>query len=480
MELPNGAEMIASMGRRQSVAGRAMATQPLATHALLGLLIVFYANQQLLGAFDGPFDIIRWGANSAPLVWDGEYFRLLSGNFLHAHLLHILLNGIALLSLGGVLERLIGWHRFVLIYLLSGLAATTASAAVGTIMSVGASGAIFGLLGGFAVLNWRHRAHLPLGFRQPLRWWFFILGINALLPALVPQIDVTAHFVGFLVGALVAWFILEPAGDFQSEATAGPGLRALTLGVASVFAVGLITSVWYTAKSGDDTTVAFARRVAAMPEAPPELLNAAAWEFALNADSEPKDLRLAKDAAQRALQISEGAAQIRDTLSTLDYRLGDFDAAVREQREILEHPPQTTVAWWIVASEDLTIYASQLRRFLIARQSQSGPMIAPEFEPSQLHLSSQEGRITVDLLQVSDQGLIAYALITSGSRAGLLQIVALPHASGVQQIELDPQVLPITPKTTFDIVLMQPNATGLQIDGNLRAWPMNQVVAEYP
>ncbi len=78
----------------------------------------------------------------------GEIWRLLSHAFLHGSVVHLLVNSISLFSLGGMLERLLGWRRFLVLYTVSALAGGLASAFVGGArLSVGASGAIFGLLG---------------------------------------------------------------------------------------------------------------------------------------------------------------------------------------------------------------------------------------------------------------------------------------------------------------------------------------------
>ena len=131
LQKPEGMAMLRAMGQRQMIAGKALSHRPFVTHALLGILLVFFANTKFLGALEDPGGLLRWGANSVFLVEQGEYFRLISANFLHGNFPHLLINSIALLSLGGVIERLLGWHRYLMIYLLSGLAATMAFRACG-------------------------------------------------------------------------------------------------------------------------------------------------------------------------------------------------------------------------------------------------------------------------------------------------------------------------------------------------------------
>src|SRR5262249_20619678 len=135
------------------------------------------------------------------------------------------------------------------------------SAASGAVVSIGASGAIFGLLGGLAVINVRYRTQLPLGFRQPLRWWVQILLINSLLPLLLPQIDVWAHVGGFMGGALVTLVVLDRGSEYRPSAPAGPAIRVGALVLGAMYAVGLGTAVWYAARTKMDAEVTLARRI---------------------------------------------------------------------------------------------------------------------------------------------------------------------------------------------------------------------------
>jgi membrane associated rhomboid family serine protease len=167
---PQGAALLEQTEQRRQAALRSLSHKPIVTQALLGVIVVFFLNAQLKGALDTPFGLLRWGANAPTLVKAGDWYRLFAANFLHKHYLHTFMNGMALYYLGTLLERLLGWARYLLIYLLSGFVAMLASAHVASaLMSVGASGAVFGLLGGFGVVSWRLTAQLPLGLRQTRR-----------------------------------------------------------------------------------------------------------------------------------------------------------------------------------------------------------------------------------------------------------------------------------------------------------------------
>ncbi|RYY74666.1 MAG: rhomboid family intramembrane serine protease, partial [Comamonadaceae bacterium] len=105
-------------------------------------------------------DLFRWGANSAwAVAHDHEYWRLLTAAFLHAGLIHLGMNMLGLWGAGQLLNRLYGNAQFLLVYLASALAGSAASLhfSAQTAVSVGASGAVFGVLGAVLVAAHRHR-----------------------------------------------------------------------------------------------------------------------------------------------------------------------------------------------------------------------------------------------------------------------------------------------------------------------------------
>ncbi|GAB4143286.1 MAG: hypothetical protein OHK0017_00490 [Patescibacteria group bacterium] len=133
------------------------------TNILLLLNSILYLGPTLLdGQLDGggPMhrNIINWGADRASALANGEYYRLLTSTFLHANLSHFVLNMYSLYNLGPGLEKLLGSDRLGIIYILSGLAGSIGTYIIGPLLgqntnisSVGASGAIFGLLGTWIV-----------------------------------------------------------------------------------------------------------------------------------------------------------------------------------------------------------------------------------------------------------------------------------------------------------------------------------------
>ena len=142
-----------------------------------------------------------------PGVEDGSYWQLLSSAFTHVELWHLAVNMLALYFLGPQLEMVLGRARFLALYVLSGLAGSVlvywAADPQGT--TVGASGAIFGLMGALLVI-----AHKVGGNVQQLLMW---LGLNAVITFTVPNVSWQGHLGGFLGGALIAaMLVYAPRG----------------------------------------------------------------------------------------------------------------------------------------------------------------------------------------------------------------------------------------------------------------------------
>ena len=128
------------------------------TPILVGLIALIYVAMVAGGV--SPTDpstdaLIAWGADFGPLTLRGEPWRLVSSMFLHAGILHLAFNGWALWTLGRLTERLLGGLPFALIYLMSGIAGDLASLLIHPMLvSVGASGAIFGAAGALVSLQY--------------------------------------------------------------------------------------------------------------------------------------------------------------------------------------------------------------------------------------------------------------------------------------------------------------------------------------
>jgi rhomboid protease GluP len=138
----------------------------------------------------------------------GEYYRFLTSMFLHGGLLHIGFNAWALYALGPECERIYGTARFLAIYFIAGLAGGVASYALSAAPAVGASGAIFGLIGALAVFYYLSRELLGSAARQQFGSLITVIMINLFIGfSSGGLIDNNAHLGGLAGGALLGWLL---------------------------------------------------------------------------------------------------------------------------------------------------------------------------------------------------------------------------------------------------------------------------------
>ena len=156
---------------------------------------------------------LAWGANFGPATQDGQWWRLASALFLHFGLLHLLLNMWALWDVGQLVERMFGYKRFILIYLVSGLFGNLASLVFqgNSAISGGASGAIFGIYGALLIYLWFNRLEIHLIEFRWLFWGAVTFSVATIVFGfIVPGIDNSAHIGGFTAGVLASIFLIRP------------------------------------------------------------------------------------------------------------------------------------------------------------------------------------------------------------------------------------------------------------------------------
>lgn len=172
---------------------------------LIGINIIVY----ILGLLPSVHDnIFQFGITYNYLISQGEYWRLVTGIFLHGGFLHLLFNMFGLYVFGPELERLAGKLRFFTIYMLSGILANVLTYFVQPInyTSVGASGAIFGIFGAYLALVYYTRKTMPQ-FKQLI---LPLVAVAVIMTFVQPNINVTAHLGGLVVGFILGLIQLHP------------------------------------------------------------------------------------------------------------------------------------------------------------------------------------------------------------------------------------------------------------------------------
>lgn len=218
----------AAVREPRTVFGGRLTSSNTVTMSLIGICSAIFVVQLLVGVNEVASN---WGMWPAAVAINGEWFRLLSSVFLHGSLLHLAFNMYVLFVLGPPLERLLGHARFLILFLISGLGGAVASFAFSSVntVSVGASGAIFGLMGALVVAG----RHLKTDITQVL----VLIGINVAIGFIAPGIDWRAHLGGLLTGAAIAFvFSKAPAGRQQT--------LVQVVGCAGVVLVLVAAALW--------------------------------------------------------------------------------------------------------------------------------------------------------------------------------------------------------------------------------------------
>ena len=461
---PGGVERLQSADERARAAGEASAIHPYATQATVGLLWALFAVELAAGAPDDPLALLRLGAGARALVLHGETYRLVTSSFLHAGVLHILLNSAAILSLGSLMERLLGRSGYLAVYCGSALAgAATSVWLMNAPASVGASTAAFGLLGAMLCVHVRYWHGFPTGFRQSVRWWLVILALNSALPMVVRQIDWAGHLGGFVAGLAIAglFTVRVPRLPLSS----GPnGWRTFVAGaLAAVCAAGLAVGANQAAR--DDETDQ-TRRVASFAEdkgASPGVLNELAWATAVDPHSSRARLheavRAATSAAQRTPEGPEQAA-VLDTLATAHYRLDQFDVAVATELRALQ-------------GRDDAVLRSQLARFLAAYARSTGApyRVGPGATVSSATVTAA-GDLEFEVAEEVAGTWSAYAVAEKGGKVvGLLRWPVDPGPAGHRTVEVP------LPWSAFDAARL---VAVLGEPGAKQAWPMDAIIGRLP
>jgi membrane associated rhomboid family serine protease len=204
-------------------------TSALVTRLLIAANLVIYLITASQGAgFNSPGGhLFRQWALDGPDVANGGWWRLITAAFLHASVIHIGLNMYVLWIIGAPVEEYLGRARFLALYFVSGLAGSAGALVITPLaLTVGASGAIFGILGALLIIEWQTTGRLA---GNAMTW----IVINLALSFVISNISIGGHVGGLIGGILVT---LAFANWGRGHAAFG---RVGALGVAGIVAVAV-------------------------------------------------------------------------------------------------------------------------------------------------------------------------------------------------------------------------------------------------
>jgi membrane associated rhomboid family serine protease len=205
------------------------ATNALVTRSLIAANVLIYLITASQGAginTPGGSLFVKW-ALYGPAVAQGDWWRLITAAFLHASVIHIGLNMYVLWVIGAPVEEYLGRVRFLALYFVAGLAGSAGALVVTPLaVTVGASGAIFGILGALLIIEWQTTGRLA---GNAMTW----IVINLALSFAISNISIGGHIGGLIGGILVT---LAFANWGRGHAAFG---RVGTLGVVGIVAVAI-------------------------------------------------------------------------------------------------------------------------------------------------------------------------------------------------------------------------------------------------
>jgi membrane associated rhomboid family serine protease len=200
---------------------------------LVAANVAVFAWARASGASDDPASLVRLGALERGRVWAGEPWRLVSAAFVHAGWVHLTCNVAMGLPACRLVERALGPRRFLLAYLASALAGSALSLLGQDRVAVGASGALFGVVGAVLALHLRALGRWRSFLRSGATRWLVagILATTLVGPLFVP-LDHLAHAGGLAAGAGAAWLATRPRSRRWPAAAYGAALALLVLAAA--------------------------------------------------------------------------------------------------------------------------------------------------------------------------------------------------------------------------------------------------------
>jgi rhomboid protease GluP len=197
--------------------------KPYVTYTIIAINVLVF----LFNILYGLDTVGTYGGLYAPLVRGGEIYRLITSNFIHANIVHLLLNMYALYVLGSQIEGFFGSLKYSIVYLVSGIFGSLLSMAfLGENWSIGASGAIFGLFGALLYFGYHYRVYLGTTLKTQI---IPVILLNLLIGFSISGIDQFAHFGGLAGGIMISSAVGLKYKSTKSEQINGIIISILSL-----------------------------------------------------------------------------------------------------------------------------------------------------------------------------------------------------------------------------------------------------------
>jgi len=214
-----------------------MTAAPRATIVLILVCAAVFAAQVAVGGLDSTARIVETGALQRDEVLNGQWWRLVSGAFMHASAEHLFGNMVMLYILGMACEHAFGLGRFLFLYTAAGIAGNALAMTAGDVPTVGASGAIFGLVGATIAMAFVHRRELETRDAKVgvvmAGWSAFMLVVGMFSPFVSNEAHFGGLVAGLALGATLRPVILDPG---RVSARPGVGRFLLALSLAALVA----------------------------------------------------------------------------------------------------------------------------------------------------------------------------------------------------------------------------------------------------
>lgn len=186
----------------------------LVTKVLIALCLVMFVAMYLIGnGSNDSLTLYLFGANYPVAVKSGQVYRLVTSAFLHAGILHLLFNMYALFVIGNQVETYLGKIKFLIVYLVSAISGSLMSCIFTNTLSVGASGAIFGLLGSLLYFGYHYRLYLGDVLRSQI---IPLILLNLFFGFVLSGVDNAAH-IGGLIGGYLTTMALGIKGKSKKQ-----------------------------------------------------------------------------------------------------------------------------------------------------------------------------------------------------------------------------------------------------------------------